>query len=121
MTSSSSTRSRRPRSGSSPRRPCGSASPTADQVDAYGLEVQRETIRSWAEGNGHRVVAWCADVSSGAIADRDGLGEDLELAHAGRARGIVFPRRDRLARDVVVQETLLAEIARAGGSVFSCS
>jgi site-specific DNA recombinase len=38
-----------------------------------------------------------------------------------QAQGIVVPRLDRLARDLIVQETVLAEIRRIGGAVFSKS
>jgi DNA invertase Pin-like site-specific DNA recombinase len=37
----------------------------------------------------------------------------------GRAAGIVVYRLDRLARDLILQETLLAEIAGLGGRVYS--
>ena len=42
--------------------------------------------------------------------------------HAGeKATGIVVYKLDRLARDLVLQETLLAEVRRIGGEVYSTS
>ena len=43
------------------------------------------------------------------------------MVKAGRAQGVVVYRLDRLARDLVLEEQLLAEIHRAGGQVFSTS
>src|SRR5205807_10485953 len=37
------------------------------------------------------------------------------------AKGLVVYRLDRLARDLIVQEQLLAEVRRMGGEVFSTS
>lgn len=90
--------------------------------DGGGLEVQKAAIRKWARTNGHRIVAITSDEGiSGAkeLVDRPGLGEALALVRARKADGIVVYRLDRLARDLVLQETLLAEVKRLGGRVFS--
>lgn len=97
---------------------------TEAQADRYGLDVQRQTVRDWAKANGHTIVrgGWFTDEGvSGTLADRDGLGEALACIASRRAAGLVVPRLDRLARDLVVQEQLLAEVTRAGGQVLSCS
>jgi DNA invertase Pin-like site-specific DNA recombinase len=85
-----------------------------------GLDVQERSVRSWARANGHRVVAVYRDEGvSGMLAERDGLADALDAVRTGRAGAVVVPRLDRLARDLVVQETLLAEVWRLGGEVFS--
>ncbi len=56
-----------------------------------------------------------------ALDDRPGLGAALGMIRDRQAQGIVVPRLDRLARDLIVQETVLAEIRRLGGEVFSTS
>ena len=53
--------------------------------------------------------------------DRPGLADALDMIRSRKAQGIVVPRLDRLARDLIVQETVLAEIRRIGGEVFSTS
>ena len=90
--------------------------------EGCGLDEQRQTIRAWARSSGHRLVAIVGDEGvSGTLAERAGLGEALASLGAGEARGLVVARLDRLARDLVVQEHLLAECWRLGADVFSCA
>ena len=94
---------------------------TARQQDAYGPEVQREAITQWAKENGHCIVDWKQDAITGTseFSDRAGWVEAEALVKAGKAEGIVVPRLDRLARDVIVQETLIRATADRGGQVYS--
>ena len=98
---------------------------TATQVeDGLGLDVQKAAIRSWCKSNGHRLVRMLSDEGvSGAkeLEDRPGLADALDIIRSRKAQGIVVPRLDRLARDLIVQETILAEVRRVGGEVFSTS
>ena len=92
--------------------------------DGLGLDIQAESIRSWAKSEGHRLVASYDDAGvSGAkeLDDRPGLAEALGAIKSGTAKGIVVYRLDRLARDLVLQEQLLAEVRRLGGQVFTTS
>ncbi|MBF6131604.1 recombinase family protein [Nocardia otitidiscaviarum] len=94
---------------------------TKRQRDAYGPTVQKGAIRKWAKENGHRIVAWKQDSITGTseFKDRAGWVEAEALVKAGKVEGIVVPRLDRLARDVIVQETLIRATADRGGQVFS--
>jgi DNA invertase Pin-like site-specific DNA recombinase len=96
---------------------------TDGQIDGYGLDSQRHDLKTWARAHReHRIVEWFSDEGiSGTLAERDGLGEVIDAIGHGRIAGVVIPRLDRLARDVIVQEQLLLEIARLGGVVFSTS
>lgn len=101
--------------------------------EGLGLEVQERALRSWAKAGGHRLVALYRDEGlSGSkdAADRPGLADALAaLRQAGKvvrsgevwAEGLVVPRLDRLARDLVLQEQLLAEVRRVGGVMFSAA
>lgn len=92
--------------------------------EGSGLDVQRNAVRSWVRSQGHRTALWCADEGvSGAsgLERRVGLATALGELREGRAQALVVYRLDRLARDLVLQETLLAEVARLGGRVFSTS
>jgi DNA invertase Pin-like site-specific DNA recombinase len=87
-----------------------------------GLPVQRQKIRAWAKANGHRLVALHEDagVSGGnGIDDRDGLPLALNLLHDRQAEGLVVIRLDRLARDLMVQEAILAKVWDLGAHVFT--
>jgi DNA invertase Pin-like site-specific DNA recombinase len=87
-----------------------------------GLEVQEQAIKAWAKAQCHKVVRWDSDEGvsgSHGIDQRDGLLDALGALQAGEVGGIVVYRLDRLARDLIVQESLLSEIWRAGGTAFS--
>jgi DNA invertase Pin-like site-specific DNA recombinase len=87
-----------------------------------GLDVQREAIEAWARKNRCRIAVWCSDEGrSGAadVIDRPALGQALGAVKAGDVRGIVVARLDRVARDLVLQEWIRAEVLRAGGALRS--
>ncbi len=98
---------------------------TERQADeGLGLDVQEHAIRAWAKANGHRVVAVVRDEGvSGTkeLDDRPGLADAFDLVKSGAVQGVCVYRLDRLARDLVLQEQLLAEVRRLGGEVFSTS
>ena len=96
---------------------------TRTQVEeGLGLDIQTQAIKGWAKTNGHRIVAWACDEGvSGAkdLEDRDGLADALALIKDAKAEGVVVYRLDRLARDLIIQESLIAEIRRLGGTLFT--
>jgi DNA invertase Pin-like site-specific DNA recombinase len=92
--------------------------------EGLGLDVQRDAVRKWAKANGHTIAKWCTDEGvsgSNGLDAREGLPEALGALRSGRARGLVVYRLDRLARDLVLQEQLLAEVWRMGARVYSTS
>ena len=89
-----------------------------------GLEVQEQAIRKWARANGHRITLWTSDEGisgSNGLDTRIGLAEALAAVRDGEVGALVVYRLDRLARDLTLQESLLAEIRRTGGDLFSTS
>lgn len=88
-----------------------------------GLEVQRADIERWAEAEGHVIISWHQDQQTGkaGVDKRFGLADALLDVGSRRARGIVVQRLDRIARDLILQEQLLASIWSDGGRVFSTS
>ena len=92
--------------------------------EGLGLEVQEAAIRSWAEAQGHELLSIYKDEGisgSNGIETRIGLADAIDSIREGHAEGLVVYRLDRLARDLVLQEQLLAEVKRLGGQVFSTS
>jgi DNA invertase Pin-like site-specific DNA recombinase len=72
--------------------------------EGQGLDVQRDTIKRWAQANGHRIVKTLTDPAvSGAseLEGRPSLLEAMALLRERTAKGIVVYRLDRLARDLV--------------------
>lgn len=96
----------------------------AEAEHGRGLDVQRRAIRAWARQHGHKIASWHADegISAGNGLDtRDALPDAVGEISQGRADGLVVYRLDRVARDLIPQEILLAEIAGLGGQMFSTS
>lgn len=91
-------------------------------VDGLGLEVQAAAVRAWCRQHGRRLVHTCTDAGISGAVDvdaRPALAEAIRyLGHCPGAELVVY-RLDRLARDLILQEQLLAEVARAGGVVRS--
>lgn len=103
---------------------------TAGQaVDGYGLEAQERDCRRWnkeSSAGGHRIVHVVTDgdekggkTGRSTIDERDGLMEAMTWIRDGRADGILAPNLDRLARELTVQEAVLAYVWALGGHVFT--
>jgi DNA invertase Pin-like site-specific DNA recombinase len=96
----------------------------AQAESGLGLEVQARAIRKWANDNGHRIVARTEDAGvsgSNGIDTREGLLDAFAAIRERRVSGLVVYRLDRLARDLIIQEQLLAEVWRMGAVLFSTS
>jgi DNA invertase Pin-like site-specific DNA recombinase len=94
------------------------------QDDRLGKPVQVKAIREHARLNGHRIVQWRYDdgISGGnGLESRVGLPQALRDVKDGTSKGIIVYRLDRLARDLIIQEQLLAEISRMGGTTHTTS
>lgn len=97
---------------------------TERQLDGLGLQVQEDTIRGWCRQHKHRLVGIHRDEGvsgSNGLEGRVGLPDALAQVSSGSVGAVVVARLDRLARDLVLQETLLAEVWRSGGEVWSCA
>jgi len=94
---------------------------TAKQAEeGAGLEVQTQRLRRWCMESDHELIDVLRDEGvSGSLVDRPGLALALAEMEAGRADVLAVYRLDRLARDLVVQETILERLARAGRQVRS--
>jgi len=98
---------------------------TDQQADSgAGLEIQEQACRAWLRAQRHRLAGVHSDAGrSGAsdVGDRPGLAAAVALLVDDRADGLLVYRLDRLARDLVLQEQLLAEFHRKGKELRSCS
>lgn len=98
---------------------------TEQQADTgAGLAIQEQACRDWLRAGRHQLAGVCTDAGrsgSLSVADRHGLGEALAVLSAGKADGLLVYRLDRLARDMVMQEQLLAELHRRELVLASCS
>jgi DNA invertase Pin-like site-specific DNA recombinase len=89
--------------------------------DGIGLRAQEMEIREWCKERGHRVVGVFSDEGvSGTldVADRPGLGQAL-MTVEDCADALVVWRYDRLARKLVIQETIIERLSRFDRLVLS--
>jgi DNA invertase Pin-like site-specific DNA recombinase len=97
---------------------------TAEQTDGYGLDVQEAAIRRYCKAEGLRLVATESDEGqsgSNGLNDRVGLGTALAAIERGDATALVVAKYDRLARDLVLQETVIGRLEATGHQVLSVS
>lgn len=95
---------------------------TAEQVNGFGLDVQECAIRDYCKAHGLRLVRVLSDEGqsgSNGLDNRVGLAEALAIAERGAVEGIVVYRLDRLARDLLLQETVMGRMRSAGAEVLS--
>jgi DNA invertase Pin-like site-specific DNA recombinase len=95
---------------------------TAEQVQGYGLPVQRQAIRAYCKDHDLRLVTTLADEGqsgSDGLDDRQGLADALVRIERGEAVALVVHRLDRLARDLLLQETIVARMRLVGADVVS--
>lgn len=96
----------------------------ASQIDGDGFPRQRETCRAYAAANGITVVDEFRDeaVSGTTDADaREGFASMVERIAGNGVRVVLVERADRLARDLIVSETLLGTLRRLGMRVVEAA
>ncbi len=94
------------------------------QVSGDGFPRQREAIQTYAERSGIQIVGEFRDEGvSGTTehADREGFTALLERIAGNCVRLVLVERSDRLARDLLVQETLLNSLMKLGVRVIDAS
>lgn len=89
------------------------------QLDGYGPAAQLADIRKWAKACGHKILDVKTDDITGTTLaqDRPALLECLELL--SEIDGIVVANLGRLARELHVQEAILAQVWAEGGQAFA--
>lgn len=88
----------------------------------FGLPVQERAIRDWTKREGVRLVDVERDEGisgSNGLDSRLGLARALVRLRKGEAETLVVYRLDRLARDLVLQETTIQQLGKAGVRVVS--
>ncbi len=83
------------------------------QVDGDGFPRQREAIRKWAATNNVKIVRWFEERGvSGTkeLADRPALSDMMIALMSNGVRLVVVEKLDRIARDQMVQETIIQSL-----------
>jgi len=89
------------------------------QVNGDGFPRQRETIQNWVDAGDHQLMATYQEEGiTGTIASRPVLTMLMEQWCQSNV-AMVIERPDRLARDLIVSEVLIQELAAAGIEVWT--
>jgi DNA invertase Pin-like site-specific DNA recombinase len=100
---------------------------TETQDEGFGLDVQILAIEATIAELGLAPLVSGAVYADEGISGKEGLdgraglAAALDYLDANPGSTLVIPRLDRLARDLMVQEQVLADIWRTGATVVPCS
>ena len=91
--------------------------------DRDGLVRQQVMIREYCRKSEIKIARWFTDSISGKtdLEDRPALFELMQALHANGVRQIVIEKLDRLARSLLVQESIVADFKRNGFEIISCA
>jgi len=92
------------------------------QADGDGPERQRVAIARFAKASGLDLLEEFSDLGvSGTreLADRPGLAALLDRLEANGVRTVIVERADRLARQLMVQEVIVAQFQRIGARILT--
>lgn len=92
------------------------------QIDGDGFIRQLEAVRKYATANSLKVVrVFREEGVSGTkeLANRPALQDMMAALYTNGVRLVLIEKLDRLARDLMVQETILAEMRKHGIEVIS--
>ena len=95
---------------------------TAEQIHGFCLDVQTAAIRQWARSSNARLIGLISDEGvsgSNGLESREGLAEARALLEGDVADVLVVYRLDRLARDLILQETTIERLRLRGRDVVS--
>lgn len=88
--------------------------------NGFGLDAQKQRVIDYARKNKlGNVVFYEERGVSGAVEDRPVLAELRTAIEAGEIGTVIIVRLDRLARDLILQETILGDWEKLGANVLS--
>ena len=92
------------------------------QLDGDGFPRQKAAIQGYADKNGLRIVRWFREEGVSGTKDlenRPALQSLLIALHADGVKTVLIERLDRLARDLMVQETIIGDLRKHGFELIS--
>jgi DNA invertase Pin-like site-specific DNA recombinase len=94
------------------------------QIEGDGFTRQLEAIKGYAQAQGIRVVKVFREEGVGGaldLEDRPALMELFEALAANGTKLVLIEKLDRLARDLMVQETIIGDLRKRGFDLISVS
>ncbi len=92
------------------------------QLEGDGFPRQKAAIKAYADTHGIRITKWFQEEGvSGTkeLDDRPALQELMVALHSNGVRVVLIEKLDRLARDLMVQETIIGDLRRNGFELIS--
>jgi DNA invertase Pin-like site-specific DNA recombinase len=90
------------------------------QVDGDGFPRQRAAIQAYAKAHDIRIVRWFEEEGvSGTLSERPALQDMMLALLADGVRTVLIEKLDRLARDLMVQETIMGDFRKQGFELIS--
>jgi DNA invertase Pin-like site-specific DNA recombinase len=92
------------------------------QIDGDGFPRQREAIKRYAKDHGIRIVGWFEEKGvCGAtdLEDRPALMAMLEALVSNGTKLVLIEKLDRLARNLMTQETIIGDLRKRGFDLVS--
>jgi DNA invertase Pin-like site-specific DNA recombinase len=85
------------------------------------LVRQKHAIETYAQQHGIRIVKWFTDTISGTtdLEHRPALFDLMKALEANGVKVVLCERLDRLARDLMIQESIIKDIQRKGFELIS--
>ncbi|MDP9159049.1 MAG: recombinase family protein [Acidobacteriota bacterium] len=82
--------------------------------DRDGLVRQETAIKKWAAANNVRIIKWFRDSVSGTkdLENRPALQALMTALHSNGTRLVLIEKLDRLARNLMIQESIIADMQR---------
>lgn len=91
-----------------------------DQIDGDGFPRQRAAIRAYAQANGLRVTEWFEEKAQKGSTEWTVRPAWLEMiSRMNGTKTILIEKLDRLARDLMVQEHIIADLRRRDMELIS--
>jgi DNA invertase Pin-like site-specific DNA recombinase len=92
------------------------------QVDGDGFPRQRAAIEKWAAANGVQIVRWFEERGvNGSLLERPALSEMMVALMSNGVHLVIVEKLDRLARDQMVQETIVQSLLKQGFELVSAA
>jgi DNA invertase Pin-like site-specific DNA recombinase len=92
------------------------------QIEGDGFPRQREAIQRYANAHQIKIVRWFEERGvCGATEglDRPAWSDLMTALHSNGVRTVIIEKLDRLARDLMVQETIIADLRKHGFELVS--
>lgn len=94
------------------------------QIEGDGFPRQRTAIKTYAGPHGIRIAKWFEEQGVSGTKDlenRPALQELMVALHSNGVRLVLIEKLDRLARDLMVQETIIGNLRKQGFEIISAA